>query len=174
MSYAKIKTITLNEKENKITITSAENNIRPLMWSKWELQSNTNKTYEEKLYTLFENLMWGDFRLENSVNKKILNATTKTLKFRNTYDCYWYEIPNEDKKTLFNTWKHLLNEKLDNSKYVITFYNRYLKKLNKATYEITYDITKAKKYNAYELENILQRVKCGITENYNVIKISEV
>lgn len=174
MSYAKIKTIILNEKENKIIITSAENNIRPLMWSKWELQSNTNKKYEEKLYTLFENLMWGDFRLENSVSKKILNATSKALKFVNTYDLHWYEIPDEDKKTLFDTWKYFLNEKLDSSKYIITFYNRYLKKINIRTYETTYDISKAKKYTAYELENILQRVESGITKDYQVIKISEV
>ena len=36
MSYLKIKSFHVNKEENKIYFTYAENNVRPLLWRKYE------------------------------------------------------------------------------------------------------------------------------------------
>ena len=50
MSYEKVKCITRKPKENKIIITSACNNVRPLYFRKWEY-GNDNMSYKEKMYS---------------------------------------------------------------------------------------------------------------------------
>ena len=48
MSYEKVKCITRKPKENKIFITSACNNVRPLTFGKWEY-GKADMSYKEKI-----------------------------------------------------------------------------------------------------------------------------
>ena len=133
MSYAKVKTITINERENKITVTSAENNIRPLIYSKWEL-GKTGSTFKEKMYSLFESLIYRDLQLQNSCNKKIINATNKILneimeiKDNSEYD-YFHQFTEAMKQELFEKWIAAMDEKVSNDQYIISLWNNniYLK-----------------------------------------------
>ena len=52
MSYEKVKCITRKPKENKIIITSACNNVRPLTFEKWEY-GKADMSYKEKMFYLF-------------------------------------------------------------------------------------------------------------------------
>lgn len=66
MSYAKVKYITRKPKEGKIYITSAENNLRPLTYRKWELMEN-NGTYHDKMLDLMRAINGGGLVLNDSM-----------------------------------------------------------------------------------------------------------
>ena len=65
MSYEKVKCITRNEKKNKIFITSACNNVRPLTFGKWEY-GKADMSYKEKMFYLLKDISGGNLQLNNS------------------------------------------------------------------------------------------------------------
>ena len=65
MSYEKVKCITRKPKENKIIITSACNNVRPLTFSKWEY-GKADMSYKEKMFYLLKDINGGNLQLNNS------------------------------------------------------------------------------------------------------------
>lgn len=74
MSYEIVKSITI--KGDKIEVTSACNNCRPLYYSKWEFVPyyNKNADLREKLFALFKDILDGNLHLQQSVNTRIKNA----------------------------------------------------------------------------------------------------
>ena len=67
MSYEKVKSISVKEKENKIYITSACNNVRPLTYDKWEYCKDMS--FEEKMFNLLRDISGGNLQLNNSCYK---------------------------------------------------------------------------------------------------------
>ena len=65
MSYEKVKCITRKPKENKIIITSACNNVRPLTFGKWEY-GKADMNYKEKMFYLLKDISGGNLQLNNS------------------------------------------------------------------------------------------------------------
>ena len=65
MSYEKVKCITRKPKENKIIITSACNNVRPLTFGKWEY-GKADMGYKEKMFYLLRDISGGNLQLNNS------------------------------------------------------------------------------------------------------------
>ena len=65
MSYEKVKCITRKPKENKIIITSACNNVRPLTFGKWEY-GKADMSYKEKMLYLLKDISCGNLQLNNS------------------------------------------------------------------------------------------------------------
>ena len=65
MSYEKVKCITRKPKENKIIITSACNNVRPLTFGKWEY-GKADMSYKEKMFYLLKDISGGNLQLNNS------------------------------------------------------------------------------------------------------------
>ena len=65
MSYEKVKCITRKPKENKIIITSACNNVRPLTFRKWEY-GKASMSYKEKMFYLLKDISGGNLQLNNS------------------------------------------------------------------------------------------------------------
>ena len=65
MSYEKVKCITRKPKENKIIITSACNNVRPLTFEKWEY-GKADMSYKEKMFYLLKDISGGNLQLNNS------------------------------------------------------------------------------------------------------------
>ena len=71
MSYEKVRSISIT-KEGRIFITSACNNVRPLLWSKWEFCKDED--FEEKKFQLFLGIEQGNLHLEKSVSERIRYA----------------------------------------------------------------------------------------------------
>lgn len=71
MSYEKVKRITI--KGDKITINSACNNVRPLIFSTWEY-GQQYESLRDKLFWLFKDVLDGNLHLETSVNPRIKNS----------------------------------------------------------------------------------------------------
>ena len=65
MSYEKVKCITRKPKENKIIITSACNNVRPLTFGKWEY-GKADMSYKEKMFYLLKDISGGNLQRNNS------------------------------------------------------------------------------------------------------------
>ena len=65
MSYEKVKCITRKPKENKIIITSACNNVRPLTFRKWEY-GKASMSYKEKMFYLLKDISGGNLQFNNS------------------------------------------------------------------------------------------------------------
>lgn len=98
MSYEIVRTITIDKKNETISVTSACNNIRPLYFEKWTPQFKQDKTFKEKLYSIWEYIMWGEFKLTSSVSKRIKTASEMV---RAMYD---YDAPLDEKEILFEQW----------------------------------------------------------------------
>ena len=65
MSYEKVKCITRKPKENKIIITSACNNVRPLTYSRWEFMAS-EQDYHKKELELLRGINGGGLVLNDS------------------------------------------------------------------------------------------------------------
>lgn len=80
MSYEVVKRITLNEKKNKITITSDSNNVYPKTFRAWELKrNNEDASFETKLRWVMEGILSGDlqFRALNDNTCRFIVADYK-------------------------------------------------------------------------------------------------
>lgn len=96
MSYEIVKTIKLKEKENKILITSACNNVRPLYFEEWEYRGKEND-WNEKLFKLFNDLLDGNLQMQKSCSKKIRFALNKVLETYEDRNCKFDDFCNNEK-----------------------------------------------------------------------------
>lgn len=84
MSYELCKRITLNEKKNKITLTTASNNVYPKDYSTFtycdsEQECYKNVSFEEKLISLMKNFLGRNIQIStiNDNTIKFIHATMK-------------------------------------------------------------------------------------------------
>lgn len=69
MSYEKVKSISIKEKDNKVIITSACNNLRPITFERWEL-GKIGDSIDTKLCKLLKCIVWADLQLYKSCSVK--------------------------------------------------------------------------------------------------------
>lgn len=89
MSYELCKRIVLNEKENKIMLTTASNNVRPITYSTFEFcgsDSYKNYTFRDKLLCLFTSMEDGSLQIStiNENTEKFEYAMIKVNEYLKT------------------------------------------------------------------------------------------
>lgn len=136
MSYEKVKSVKIDDKENKVFITSAVNNLRPLSYEKWESQ-HLSKILEEfgkraveiEIFKSYEN---GNFQGGSNKYTKALKVLRYALK--EEYEPFnWHidhgEYESEERKAyderrISKEFEKLLRKALDfklpKEKWVIT------------------------------------------------------
>ncbi|MBO7695851.1 MAG: hypothetical protein J6T10_24735 [Methanobrevibacter sp.] len=131
MSYELLKRLSLNEKKNKITLSTDSNNVYPKDYRAWEF-CNSNKeqyknyTFDDKLKALMSCILSGDLQVcaLNDSTTKILyadNRMQKYMKLHNLdgYDMYCNREKYQKEYTdLFNIFKNSIFEN-DKGVYVL-------------------------------------------------------
>lgn len=82
MSYYKVKSVSFNKKKNKIFVTAACNNLRPLCYERCEY--GKDEPFEEKLLDFWVSVMEGNFQFLNSC--KYVNDANILYSMYNTED----------------------------------------------------------------------------------------
>ena len=154
MSYEKVKCITRNEKKNKIFITSACSNVRPLYFRKWEY-GNDNMSYKEKMYSLLRDISGGNLQLNNSCyewNYAILKTKEEFGK-----DYYLYDRTRSN----YNIYT-LENKQYFGERYI------YVEKLEDNMIPLTERTDNTEYYIKKEKEKDDERIKQEFEKYYNV------
>lgn len=81
MSYYKISNITLNRKKNIVKVCCACNNVRPLMYNTYELFTDDELSYDDKLFRTMLDFIWGNFHI-SSINDNTSKIEYALLKMR--------------------------------------------------------------------------------------------
>ena len=108
MSYELCKRINLDRKNNKIKITCASNNIRPISYSTYEIFEDI-KDFDEKLLNLFMSLQSGDIQI-STINDNTENFEYAMWKVReylrenniDSYEDLYIKRKNEYINRLYN------------------------------------------------------------------------
>ena len=161
MSYEKVKCITRKPKENKIIITSACNNVRPLTFGKWEY-GKADMSYKEKMFYLLKDISGGNLQLNNSCyewNYAILK-TRDYMQERYGKDYCLYDLA-----TMKYT-SYCLGEQISSTYIPIT-----QEELKNGNYALEWESKDGKSkvyYRAEEYNNEKARVMEVLEEYYNV------
>lgn len=161
MSYEIIRSI--NEKER--SVTSASNNVRPLMYETYHC--NKDMSVEEFRANVIVNLLWGNYHYSNT--KHIYNLVAAKVKASEEFkdfeekiwnwnDTYTHEWVKENydkniaelKKFILKTFEEV--KKTPKEKWVINDgCSCYIKRINKWTYSYCGSVDKAKVYPTKEM-----------------------
>lgn len=163
MSYEKVKCITRKQKENKIIITSACSNVRPLTYGKWEY-GKAEMSYKEKMFHLLRDIDGGNLQLNNSCYEwnYAISKTNEYMQEKHGKEYFLYSLATMKYTTyclgeqLSRTYIPITKEELENGK------NEYvLEWESKDGKSKTY-------YKAEEYNNEKARVMGVLEEYYNV------
>ena len=163
MSYEKVKCITRKQKENKIIITSACNNVRPLTYGKWEY-GKAEMSYKEKMFHLLKDIDGGNLQLNTSCYEwnYAISKTNEYMHEKHGNEYYLYDLATMKYTTyclgeqLSKTYIPITKEELENGKneYVLEWESKNGKR---KTY-----------YKAEEYNKEKARVMGVLEEYYNV------
>ena len=131
MSYELLKRLSLNEKKNKITLSTDSNNVYPKDYRAWEF-CNSNKeqyknyTFDDKLKALMKCILSGDLQVcalnDSTIN--IIYATQRMNKYISLHNLDGYDMWQNGEKyqkeyaDLFNIFKNSIFEN-DKGEYIL-------------------------------------------------------
>ena len=96
MSYVKCRSITINEKNNIIKISGADNNVYPITYYTYNVMEKSNKTFKEELIEILREISGGSLQLNNSMYKwnYAIYKTNEELNYN--WSTLYYESCNKD------------------------------------------------------------------------------
>ena len=150
MSYDIAKTITINEKKNKITLSVASNNVYPHTY--YTVEYGNGLLFEDKLACLMQSILNGNIHLSLSSNETLFGLMNNTSNedFKEIYefnqskiwqfDKSWddrvkytkQEVANleeELRRKLLAYYKKYVNDTIE-KKYVLNHYGSYVARVN--------------------------------------------
>jgi len=71
MSYDKLSRLSINEKKNRITLSTASNNVRPITYNTWEFMSK-EPDFTKKMRGLYYSLIGGDIQINRGVKSAFI------------------------------------------------------------------------------------------------------
>lgn len=181
MSYKKVRSIKIDEKQQKVFITCACNNVRPLHYTREEYPSFSEilkaKGKEAVEINLLKEYIEGNLQQTGSKNKYTKALKVLTYMFKEEFESFGdyknrYKI--KDTPEYENFLRKCLNTKLPKTKYVIKQLSSsgtpYFMKFTGLRGIWKYDIKKATKFNfKEEAEETIKNFK--YTNGWHIVKV---